>query len=1588
MTGTKLPGIRKALSDALTSEAFLEEAGITRAAAEEAMALCRWEEALPTLFPVTGRYTCRQLFDQCSDAMNFLSPEPEGGWMPFTYRFVCHILYPEADFTESAAPYRAGAILYLTVLRFFFDEERKVVPFDPMVDYAFLTDAEARSFDTYEEYKRFLGAWHREFVYEMMRLNAEVTTFNTLEHIAGVHYVALTVARGMYKAGAPIDLALVSGSAAAHDIGKFGCKPNENVPYMHYYYTDIWCRAHELPYIGHVAANHSNWDLEPENLSIESLTLIYSDFRVKQSRGPDGIPVTYISSLAEAFDIILNKLDNVDEKKALRYRFVYAKLADFENWMISCGADTKLDGNPPEPEVLPDVVLRTPEEIVRSLVFMAIEHNVDVMHRMSAERQFGELLEAAGSEKDWKNVRAYLNIFREYFTYTSDTQKERLLGFLYELFMYRDGEIRVQSAELLGEVIAQFNAGYKKRRPEGIGDAAQEHVLKIWNHYIWMVLNPDRKLMDRQQRRINSQLKNILQALTASAEADDLPLFMEELLRHYDVPEKQDDAASFALLNAVEVFPFDRMKPEDIARAGRFAAAKCRTDSRELRTAAWRVFRQIAEHARDIPYCAEIRKLAEETADEDDTALFLRYRVLSMLGADVSALEEKLYQDSVIPEISLDSLKTGTTWLVKSVNVKLLADQVLHRFPEHAMHVAVHFSNMIKVGQYMLVRRTAGEALIRIMPILTADQRNEIVVEMIHGLQTGGSDYSRSIPHWLGQAAAWLPPAELEEVVAELHILLARPEDHIVEVSLDTIGALIECCPEYETRFPEAPGKWRERLERLVGMVLTGMASYRERVCREAMLVLGQSVFGTAAFTRQQKEQLFARSCRKILFQLSESRGGEMTGLYRAAALASIYRFITEYRILEGEFRMKMLPRVAFFPGTFDPFTRSHKGIARMIRDLGFEVYLSVDEYSWSKNAQPYGGRRRIVNMSIADELHINLFPADLPLNPGNPEDMRELKKLFPGRDVYIAVGSDVVAGASYYRNPKEGGEICSMNHIVFRRPGAGKEFSAAGIIRGDLIELELPPELEEISSSGIRENIERNRDISDLVDPVVEEYIYNRALYLGEAEFKQVVRARPIDFREERIGENIRLSIVSGGGENRELGAVTYRFLAPDQLYGVLKDVERADMIRRHSSGKILLINGFRIPEDSTLSDAVQLLLTEAVIRSYEFFCEAAVFCPEDGNVPREITGVLFRQGFLRVNPVTEPVPVLVTDTHAPLLLLENMETVLKEPFSQNPAVLKAIRKGHENLKNRMARLFPGQVLLPVSAGVLFHRLTDRITELNGVPREPAEPRKLGPLMCVPYGKIIRGRVIPNTVTKTLYTDRVYEPDLQSNCVEAFPEYPSLETQVRIIHSFRRPVILVDDVLNRNGLRIGTLEPLLRKQGVEVEKVLLGILTGYGKDSLERAGFDSDCVYFIPNMRYWFLESSLYPFIGGDAVRRKEVKVAGLAPSINLIHPYTQPPLEEADPEALYAFSECCMENARDILKTLEQEYRLRYSRNLTLSRLAEAVNLPVCPDRGAYLTYDPNLPASGYVEGDLELLRRLRVNTRESTRRRSDLP
>lgn len=66
--------------------------------------------------------------------------------------------------------------------------------------------------------------------------------------------------------------------------------------------------------------------------------------------------------------------------------------------------------------------------------------------------------------------------------------------------------------------------------------------------------------------------------------------------------------------------------------------------------------------------------------------------------------------------------------------------------------------------------------------------------------------------------------------------------------------------------------------------------------------------------------------------------------------------------------------------------------------------------------------------------------------------------------------------------------------------------------------------------------------------------------------------------------------------------------------------------------------------------------------------------------------------------------------------------------------------------------------------------------------------PRRQGPDICVPYGKLLRGVAVPNTVTKTLRTDKVYEADLSDYAIEAYPEYSPLPDQVRTIRAFDRP--------------------------------------------------------------------------------------------------------------------------------------------------------------------------------------------------------
>ena len=1531
------------------------------------------------------RLHCAEVLALCHPELDALSggQEPAQGWLAYTYDFACRLLYPEEDADTSCA---AGAVFFLSVLQVLFAAEDELLPRDPAWTFDFPTEEELSGCACAASLGQMLRSWKREYVYELMRLGLEATPYRTLEHIAGVHHVAMTAARGLRRAGIPLDLALVSGSAAGHDIGKFGCRPGERVPYLHYYYTDLWFRRRRITDIGHVAANHSVWDLEPDYLSVESLLLIYADFRVKQSRDPDGREITRISSLAEAFDVILSKLDGVDDAKRCRYMRVYARLRDFEQFMVDRGVDVTLQGHdtPPRPEK--QTALMTDDEALHALTMQCVGHNMELMSRLTGQRSFAQLLELARGETNWRRLRAYLGVFESYSLYLHIPQKVQTLAFLYELLMHREGDIRRQAAALLGEIIGGFHAGYAKERPAGSRpDPRAVTDLDQWKLYLDKIIYPDHKLMPQHRRWIGYTLKFVVASLLQHAAGRE-ERFLTPLFTYYRRPDQLDDGTAFQLLDAAVSLP-DTVYARHGALLLRFAETLSVRQDVQVRTAAVLLLDRL--HRSSPRSAGALRVLARMDCGGSTTLRLLREDVLQD-GAPITL------PDDAVSEIFLDNLKTATPWITKQANIRLLTD-FARSGSSPALHIATHLSNLIKVSDRVTVRHSAGSALLELAPRLTVDQRNEVAVELCRGLELGQQEFTKYIPDYLGRFALWLPPAELDEVLDDLWVNLSASDSRVAASVLDTVGIIYETYDAYRTRFPETDDAYRRRRQRLLGMLMRGLYGIDNAVRQEALYVLGRRVFGSAELGDHEKCRAFVLTERKLLAAYDEEPDDGLTFYYRAAMLGKLYRFMTEEQLFRQGFDFGAPRPVAFFPGTFDPFTLSHKGIVRAIRDAGFEVLLAIDEFSWSKRTQPTRIRRRIAAMSVANEFHVHLFPEDFPVNIANPDNLRRLRQAFPGRRVSIVVGSDVVAHASSYRKAPTADSIHTFDHVIFRRTEPGAEPADYRCITGHVVELTLPPQLEEISSTRIREAVDANRDVSNLIDPMAQEFIYRQGLYLREPQDKPVLRTEDLTFiacsgPEERTDTLLRrifpasaaamrrrltdsgdeLMLLGDGVSGEVLGAASYRCLDSQHLFARLNDPILSGIVRQNAGGRTLLLSGLFVPKGQRQLDFGQLLLTEVLTTALSREYTYALYCPLEGAVSGYSRQLMQLQGFVPIQH-RDGYDVLGVDMRCPIVLSRNVDTAIKAPLNTAPQVVAAVAAAHRRLQAALTRLQPGSLVLSLSAGVIYHRLLQRITQRNGVPAAPVTPRVLGPDICVPYGKILRGVAVPNTVTKTLRTDKVYEPDLSAYSIEAYPDYSPLADQVRTIRAFDRPVILVDDMLH-DGKRIRRLAPLLEETRTPVDQVLVGYLTGVGRDLMEQLGYPVDGIYFLPNLRMRFVESTLYPFIGGDTVRRTERLPGGLQPSVNRILPYAAPEFSPMDGRTAWELSLCCLENARDILLALETEFRSLYARNLTLNRLGEAVVLPLCPDKGGCITYDVSRAASACLEGDIELLKRMR--------------
>ncbi len=1613
----------------LLNRSFLKNFGLTRKKIVDLTGDDRFKEQL-TLMIGENKYHCVDVFNLMApffDAVNFSMDETD--WLKYFYQYSLSFSFPEAVTINLEFAKNKMAEVYLRVLKIIANWQMKAQDGTWQSQYPLelLSESEIDSLEDKTEYLLFKRAYQHDYVYEMMKLNQEVIGYTTLDHICGVNHLAMKTARQLKKAGFPIDLGRVSGAAIGHDVGKFGCKPEEmsRVAYYHYFYTGEWFENRGIVYIRNVAINHSTWDLELDALPIESLILIYSDFRVKAER-IDKKSYMRFYNLKDSFDVILEKLDNVDEAKENRYKRVYAKLRDFEDFLVDLGIKTEpneaYDQNIQYSSTIQRkyFTLMQGAEITQNVIFSSIDHNIELLYRLRDEASLNKMLEPVRNSRDLTSLRGYIAILEEYYNYLTQKQKQIMLNFLYEKLVLPEEDIRKQCAELMGTIIASYDEEIRKETPPSANiETNVLDTIGLLKFYIDKFINPENKIIDRHKKFISYSMRDMLDAYFKHLKGQDKRIKSFELTVSFFTKYSEHESIRFYLIKAARILPFSEFTHEQTYTILNFVSSLLTDEDFKVRLRAYNLIYSILPYAsQDVIAQADVSRVLKgyPPSLKDPAENYARFKLAENLKLDESEIEHfrVICQDDLqyTSNIFLSNLKSATIDVAKRFQIELLMRNTLLYDYENCFYMAMHLCNLLKVSALESVRNTAGKMLLNLIPHLSYEQKNDIAVELIRALEMESYEFTKYIPPYLGKIILQVKPKELDEIIDSFEKKMSTNNEKLIALIEKTVGYAIAQYADYRYAFKEVVENHNHRVLRLFGVLFNGFVHGSSYVNQMAFSVIAKDVLTDKTLSLRKKEYLYKLVIKKVMsLMINTDETEELIFYNNTSSLKYIYSFISEFNHNLGPILLEPNRRIAFFPGAFDPFTLSHKQIANDIKNLGFEVTLYVDEFSWSKRTQPNLIRRNIIKKSIASEIDIYQFPRDISINIANDNDLKKLKALFPDSEIFIVVGSDVVLNASAYSS-KEKKTIHEIPHIVYER-FADQESNEAHLmldekfklLHPDSLRFTLPKDYEHISSTLIRDSIDEKRDISTLIEPLAQNYIYEKGLYQREPMYKSMMTTKSIflevldevtDYLYEEFFEflgadafetiarirvlakkqSFKIYILRSLENSGEIVALSIsHWLRATEIHHEFEDQSIINFIRTQSIGRISVIDGIIKRKNTDVRNIEQIMITETLAHALSRDYTYSVF--KEGlkvNTSKEVLDVLELQGFVNISSNRTNEQVHVVNMSSPCTLNLDIHSMFKEPYRSAPDILMAMSKARHRLQKSLTGLYPGNLVLNFDRAMIYENLIKKVCEENQMPTVPIIPKAVGNAMCVPFGAVFKRWLIPNTVTKTLHAEKYFSPDLLSHQIKEYPFYLDVENQIKMLKSFNRPVILVDDLLNK-GYRVKALEPYFKKYDLEIQKFIVAIMSGQGKEIAESMNIKVDSAYFIPKIKVWFYESKLYPFIDGDAIWRGSIPDSNLINSVNLILPYSSASyIMDASQEAIYNVSETALINAIEIMSALEISYEKLNDRLLTIGRLGEVLNTPRYPDKGKHIFYADNIRPSEYIKDDLEQLRKMK--------------
>jgi nicotinate-nucleotide adenylyltransferase len=190
--------------------------------------------------------------------------------------------------------------------------------------------------------------------------------------------------------------------------------------------------------------------------------------------------------------------------------------------------------------------------------------------------------------------------------------------------------------------------------------------------------------------------------------------------------------------------------------------------------------------------------------------------------------------------------------------------------------------------------------------------------------------------------------------------------------------------------------------------------------------------------------------------------------------------------------------RIGILGGTFDPMHLGHLVMAEQVREK-----LRLDRIIFVPSANPPHKTRRKLS-SVRDrwemtrlgiEGNSKFLVSDLELKRRGLsytiDTLKQLKKLYPGQEIYFLTGSDVLDEIQTWKEPEQ---IYKQAKVVIAiRPGFDRFDTENWFAKKSII---VPITGIDVSSSQVRAKARKGESIRYLVPAKVEEYINRKKLY------------------------------------------------------------------------------------------------------------------------------------------------------------------------------------------------------------------------------------------------------------------------------------------------------------------------------------------------------------------------------------------------------------------------------------------------------------------------------------------------------------